>query len=66
MKLITTRLMNKQSLPDVVKGLCLVDNDAACGTPVAIEEVLHDADFTNWKEVKHKAIRGQVQEREPD
>lgn len=31
--------------PDVVKWLCLVDYNAACGTPVAVEEVLHDAAF---------------------
>lgn len=31
--------------PDVVKWLCLVDYNAACRTPVAVEKVLHDAAF---------------------
>lgn len=31
--------------PDVVKWLCLVDYDAACGTPVAVEKMFHDAAF---------------------
>lgn len=38
--------------PDVVKGLSLVNYYAACGTPVAVEEVLHDAAFTDWKKMK--------------
>lgn len=33
----------------VVQWLCLVDYNAAIGTPVAVEEVLHDAAFTNWE-----------------
>lgn len=38
-----------QAIPDVVKGLCLVDHDAARRASVAVEEVLHDAAFTNWQ-----------------
>ncbi len=40
-------------LPDVVKWLRLVDYDAACWTPVAVEEVLHDAAFANLEKTKH-------------
>lgn len=32
----------------VVQWLCLVDYNAAIGTPVAVEEVFHYAAFTNW------------------
>lgn len=44
---------NVTNLPDVVKWLCLVDYDAARGTPVAVEKVLHDAAFANLKTTKH-------------
>ena len=33
--------------PDVVERLCLVHHDAACWTPVATKEMLHDTAFTN-------------------
>lgn len=42
-----------QGIPDVVKGLCLVDHDAARRASVAVEKVLHDAAFTNWQRDKH-------------
>lgn len=40
-------------LPDIVKWLCLMDYDAACGTPVAVEEMLHNATSANWWKEKH-------------
>lgn len=41
------------NLPDVVKWLSLVDYNAASGTPVAVEEVLHDAAFANFEKIKY-------------
>ncbi len=43
-------------LPDVVKWLSLVDYDAACWTPVAVEKVLHDAAFANLEKTKHISV----------
>lgn len=42
--------------PDVVKGLSLVHYYAACGTPVAVEEVFHDAALTDWKKTKYITV----------
>lgn len=51
------QILHKQiDPPDVVKGLGLVDYYAACGTPVAVEEVLHDAAFTNWEKMKYITV----------
>ena len=49
-------------LPDVVERLSLVDHDAAGWTPVAIEEMLHNAAFTNCERggVREKGIHGHV------
>lgn len=44
----TEETMDLSAVPDVVKWLRLMDNDAAGRTPVAVEKVLHDAAFTNW------------------
>lgn len=45
------------TIPDVVKGLRLVDHDAARGTFVAVEKVLHDAAFANCQGDKHNYFR---------
>lgn len=43
-------------LPDIIKRLCLMYNDIAFWTSVAIVEVSHYAAFTNCKEKKpHKS-----------
>lgn len=51
----TEKGMHLSAVPDVVKRLCLMDDDAARRTPVAVEKVLHDAAFTNWHRNKHKS-----------
>lgn len=38
--------------PDVVERLRLVNHNAARGTPVADEKVLHNATFANWKKTR--------------
>lgn len=50
----TEESVDSSALPDVVKWLCLMDDDAARRTPVAVEKVLHNAAFTNWQKDKHK------------
>lgn len=40
------------NLPDIVQWLSLVNYNAAGGTPVAVEEVLHDAAFANFEKIK--------------
>ena len=37
-----------------------MDHNVAGGTPAAVEEVLHDAAFANWEEVKPHNIRQEV------
>lgn len=49
--------MDLSAVPDVVKWLCLMDDDVARRTPVAVEKVLHDAAFTNWHRDKHETKR---------
>lgn len=39
-------------LPDVIEGLCLMYNNIALWTSVAVVEVSHNAAFTNCKEKK--------------
>lgn len=50
----TEERADSSALPDVVKWLCLMDDDAARRTPVAVEKVLHNAAFTNWQKDKHR------------
>lgn len=45
------------TIPDVVKGLCLMDHDAARGTFVAVEKVLHDTAFANCQRDEHNNFR---------
>lgn len=54
----TEESMDSSAVPDVVKWLCFMDNDAARRTLVAVEKVLHDATFTNWHGERNKTILG--------